>query len=61
MKTVSTAVEELRDTVNEKIGEEKTAREEVMILVAVAATRTLVAVVEKTLVEMWRWKEGVGM
>jgi len=28
MKTVSTAVEELRDTVNEKIGEEKTAREE---------------------------------
>ena len=29
MKTVSTAVEELRDTVNEKIGEEKTAREEV--------------------------------
>ena len=35
-------------------------RGEVMILVAVAATRTL-AVVEKTLVEMWRWKEGVGM
>ena len=31
MKTVSTAVEELRDTVNEKIGEEKTAREEVVI------------------------------
>ena len=30
MKTVSTAVEELRDTVNEKIGEEKTAREEVV-------------------------------
>ena len=36
-------------------------RDEVMILVAVATTRTLVAVVEKTLVEMWRWKEGVGM
>ena len=36
-------------------------RDEVMILVAVAATRTLVVVVEKTLVEMWRWKEGVGM
>ena len=35
MKTVSTAVEELRDTVNEKIGEEKTAREEVMILIMV--------------------------
>ena len=31
MKTVSTAVEELRDTVNEKIGEEKTAREEVTL------------------------------
>ena len=36
-------------------------RGEVMILVAVAATRTLVVVVEKTLVEMWRWKGGVGM
>ena len=36
-------------------------RDEVMILVAVAATRTLGMVVEKTLVEMWRWKEGVGM
>ena len=34
-------------------------RDEVMILVAVAATRTLV--VEKTLVERWRWKGGVGM
>ena len=32
MKTVSTAVEELRDTVNEKIGEEKTAREEVVVV-----------------------------
>ena len=32
MKTVSTAVEELRDTVNEKIGEEKTAREEVIMV-----------------------------
>ena len=32
MKTVSTAVEELRDTVNEKIGEEKTAREEVIMM-----------------------------
>ena len=32
MKTVSTAVEELRDTVNEKIGEEKTAREEVVVM-----------------------------
>ena len=39
----------------------KRLRDEVTILVAVAATRTLVAVVEKTLVEMWRWKEGVGM
>ena len=36
-------------------------RDEMMILVAVAATRTLVAVVEKTLVEMWRWKGAVGM
>ena len=35
MKTVSTAVEELRDTVNEKIGEEKTAREEVTLLMIV--------------------------
>ena len=32
-KTLSTAVEELRDTVNEKIGEEKTAREEVALLI----------------------------
>jgi len=32
-----------------------------MILVAEAATRTLVVVVEKNLVEMRRWKEGVGM
>ena len=40
----------------------KRLRDEVMILVAEAATRTLVVVVvEKTLVEMWRWKEGVGM
>ena len=38
----------------------KRLRDEVMILVAEAATRTLV-VVEKTLVEMWRWKGGVGM
>ena len=36
-------------------------RDEVMILVAVAATRTLVVVVEKTLVEMWRWKGAVGI
>ena len=35
MKTVSTAVEELRDTVNEKIGEEKTAREEVLMMIMV--------------------------
>ena len=39
----------------------KRLRDEVMILVAEAATRTLVVVVEKTLVEMWRWKGGVGM
>ena len=39
----------------------KILRDEVMILVAEAATRTLVVVVEKTLVEMWRWKGGVGM
>ena len=36
-------------------------RDEMTILVAVAATRTLVVVVEKTLVEMWRWKGAVGM
>ena len=39
----------------------KRLRDEVMILVAEAATRTLVVVVEKNLVEMRRWKEGVGM
>ena len=39
----------------------KRLRDEVIIFVVEAATRTSVAVVEKTLVEMWRWKEGVGM
>ena len=39
----------------------KRLRDEVIIFVVEAATRTLVVVVEKTLVEMWRWKGGVGM
>ena len=39
----------------------KRLRDEVIIFVVEAATRTLVVVVEKTLVETWRWKGGVGM
>ena len=55
MKTVSTAVEELRDTVNEKIGEEKTAREEVMILIMVVVmfimTRVMMVFIVTALLE----------
>ena len=45
MKTVSTAVEELRDTVNEKIGEEKTAREEVVMIMMMMISMMVVMVI----------------
>lgn len=41
-KTLSTAVEELRDTVNEKIGEEKTAREEVTLLMIMGVVKMII-------------------
>ena len=43
-KTLSTAVEELRDTVNEKIGEEKTAREEVTLLMIMGVVKMMITI-----------------
>ena len=45
MKTVSTAVEELRDTVNEKIGEEKTAREEVVVMMTMVMLMLMIMLI----------------